>query len=126
VPHCDTGTRAAGYVIPAKAGIHYNNRTMSRQYHVYILASKPNGTLYIGVTNNIAQRVWEHKQRLVEGFTKKYGVDRLVYCEAFAQPQDAVQREKRLKKWNRVWKIQLIESVNPEWKDLYETVMHMR
>jgi putative endonuclease len=98
---------------------------MSHQYHVYILASKRNGTLYIGMTNNIAQRVWQHKQGLVEGFTKKYGVDRLVYCEAFARPQDAIQREKRLKKWNRAWKIQLIESINPEWDDLYETVMHM-
>ena len=98
---------------------------MSCQYHVYSLASKPNGTLYIGVTNNIARRVWEHKQGLVEGFTKKYGVHRLVYCEAFARPQEAIQREKRLKKWNRAWKIQLIESTNPEWKDLYETVMYM-
>ena len=98
---------------------------MSRQYHVYILASKPNGTLYIGVTNNIARRVWQHKEALVEGFTKKYSVDRLVYCEAFARPQEAIQREKRLKKWNRAWKVRLIESTNPEWKDLYETVMHM-
>jgi putative endonuclease len=98
---------------------------MSPQYHVYILASKRNGTLYIGMTNNIARRVWQHKQGLVEGFTMKYGVDRLVYCEAFARPQDAIQREKRLKKWNRAWKIQLIESTNPEWDDLYETVMHM-
>jgi len=98
---------------------------MSRQYHVYILASKPNGTLYTGVTNNIARRVWQHKRGLIEGFTKKYGVHRLVYCEVFARPKDAIQREKRLKKWNRAWKIQLIESTNPEWKDLYETVMDM-
>ena len=98
---------------------------MRDQYYVYILASKPNGTLYIGVTNNIARRVWEHKQGLVEGFTKKYAVHRLVYCEAFARPQEAIRREKRLKKWNRAWKIQLIESTNPEWKDLYETVMYM-
>jgi putative endonuclease len=101
------------------------NRLMSRQYFVYILASKPKGTLYIGITNNIARRVWEHKQGLVEGFTKKYDVHRLVYCEAFASPRDAIQREKRLKKWNRAWKIQLIESANPGWKDLYDTVMHM-
>jgi putative endonuclease len=116
---------AARHVIPAQAGIHYDSQTMSRQYHVYILASKPNGTLYIGVTNNIARRVWQHKEALVEGFTKKYSVDRLVYCEAFARPQEAIQREKRLKKWNRAWKVRLIESTNPEWKDLYETVMHM-
>jgi putative endonuclease len=98
---------------------------MRRQYYVYILASKPNGTLYTGVTDNIARRVWEHKQGLVEGFTKKYSVHSLVYCESFAQPQEAIQREKRLKKWNRAWKIRLIESTNPEWKDLYETVMSM-
>jgi len=76
--------------------------------------------LYTGVTNNIARRVWQHKQGLVEGFTKKYGVNRLVHCESFARPQDAIQREKCLKKWNRAWKIRLIESENPEWKDLYE------
>jgi putative endonuclease len=98
---------------------------MDRRYYVYIVASKPRGTLYIGVTSNIARRVWEHKQGLVEGFTKKYGVDRLVHCEAFARPQNATQREKRLKKWNRIWKIQLIESVNPQWRDLYETVTSM-
>ena len=76
-------------------------------------------------TGNIARRVWEHKQGLVEGFTKKYGVHRLVYWEAFARSQEAIQREKRLKKWNRACKIHLIESTNPEWKDLYETVMYM-
>jgi putative endonuclease len=79
----------------------------------------------MGMTSNIARRVWQHKQGLVEGFTKKYGVDRLVHCEAFARPQEAIQREKRLKKWNRAWKIQLIESTNPAWKDLYETVIDM-
>jgi putative endonuclease len=119
------GARFSRLVIPAKAGIHYNNQTMQRQYHVYILASKPNGTFYIGLTSNIARQVWEHRQGLVEGFTKKYGVHRLVYCEAFARPQEAIQREKRLKKWNRSWKIQLIESTNHGWNDLYETVMHM-
>ncbi len=97
---------------------------MERRYYVYILASKPNGTLYIGVTNNLARRVWQHKQGRVEGFTKRYGIHRLVYCETWARPRDAIQREKRLKKWNRAWKIQLVESVIPEWKDLYETVMH--
>jgi putative endonuclease len=99
---------------------------MSRQFYVYILASKPNGTLYVGATNNIARRAWEHKHGLVEGFTKRYSVHRLVYCESFGRAHDAIQREKRLKKWNRQWKIRLIESVNPEWKDLSEAVMHMR
>jgi putative endonuclease len=94
-----------------------------QEYWVYILASKRNGTLYTGVTNNLARRVWEHKQGLVEGFTKKYGVHLLVHSECFAGPSEAIQAEKRLKKWNRAWKIQLIESVNPEWKDLSETWM---
>ena len=98
---------------------------MSRQYYVYILASKPNGTLYIGMTNNLSRRVWEHQQGLVEGFTKRYNVHQLVYSESFARPRDAIQREKRLKKWNRAWKIRLIESTNPGWKDLSQTVMHM-
>ena len=77
------------------------------------------------MTNNLARRVWQHRQGTVEGFTKKYKVRQLVYCETFARPQDAIQREKRLKKWNRAWKLQLIESVNPEWKALYGTVMNM-
>ena len=98
---------------------------MSREYWVYILASKPNGTLYIGMTNDLARRVWEHQQDLLEGFTKKYNVHRLVYCESFTRPRDAIQREKCLKKWNRAWKIRLIESVNPGWEDLSHSVMHM-
>lgn len=96
-----------------------------RQYYVYILASKRNGTLYIGMTNNLSRRVWEHKHALVEGFTKKYGVHRLVYSECFPRPRDAIQAEKRLKKCNPAWKIQLIESVNPGWNDLSETLMDM-
>jgi putative endonuclease len=111
-------------VIPAQAGIHYNT-LVPHQYYVYILTSKPNGTLYIGMTNNLARRVWEHKQGLVEGFTKKYGARRPVYAESFARPRDAIEREKRFKKWNRAWKTRLIESVNPGWKDLSETVMYM-
>jgi len=96
-----------------------------REYWVYILASKRNGTLYIGMTNNLSRRVWEHKQGLVEGFTKKYGVHRLVYSDSFPDPRQAIDAEKRLKKWNRAWKIQLIESVNPDWNDLSETLMSM-
>jgi len=96
---------------------------MRRQYCVYILASKPNGTLYVGVTNNIARRTWEHQRGLVEGFTTKYHVHRLVYCEAFSRPQDAILREKRIKKWNGAWKIALIEATNPNWEDLSPTLM---
>ncbi len=98
---------------------------MRRQYYVYILASKRNGTLYIGMTNNLARRVWEHREGSVEGFTKKYNINRLVYSETYDRPQDAIQREKRLKKWNRAWEIPIIESVNPDWEDQYETLINM-
>jgi putative endonuclease len=89
-------------------------------YFVYILASEKDGKLYIGMTNNLVRRVYEHKTNLSEGFTKKYNVHSLVYFEAFEDPYNAIVREKRLKRWNRSWKIKLIEKENPEWKDLYE------
>lgn len=98
---------------------------LQREYFVYILASKRNGTLYTGMTNNLARRMWEHKQDLVKGFTKRYSVHQLVYSECFARPFEAIQAEKRFKKWNRQWKIRLIESINPEWKDLAEGLMDM-
>jgi putative endonuclease len=90
---------------------------------VYILASKKNGTLYIGVTSDLIKRAWEHKNDLVEGFTKKYGVHVLVYFELHEDMAAAIQREKQLKKWNRDWKIDLIEKDNPEWADLYESLI---
>ncbi len=90
------------------------------QYFVYILASKRNGTLYIGVTNNLLKRVDQHKEGIAEGFTKKYGVHKLVYYEVFNRIQDAITREKRMKKWNRQWKIELIEKSNPNWEDLFD------
>ncbi len=92
-------------------------------YYVYILASKRNGTLYIGVTSNLVRRVWEHRSDAVDGFTKKYGVHRLVYYEQTESIEAAIQREKRLKKWDRADKIRLIEGFNPEWRDLYEEVI---
>ncbi len=88
--------------------------------YVYILASKRNGTLYVGVTNNIARRIYEHKNDLHDGFTKKYKVHILVYAERYDDIRDAIIREKQLKKWNRAWKIRLIEESNPDWRDLYE------
>jgi len=94
-----------------------------RQPCVYILASKRNGTLYIGVTSDLMKRVLEHKNDLVDGFTKKYGVHQLVYFEMHEDMASAIQREKQLKKWNRNWKIQLIEKENPEWADLYESLI---
>ncbi len=89
-------------------------------YHVYILASRRNGTLYVGVTNELARRVYEHKQGLVEGFTKRHGIRTLVYVESHNSVIEAIRREKRLKRWNRAWKIELIERDNPEWVDLYD------
>jgi len=89
------------------------------QYYVYILASKRNGTLYIGFTSDLVKRVYEHKNNLVDGFTKKYGVHTLVYYETTGDVASAIMREKRLKKWKRRWKIELIEKENPEWRDLY-------
>ena len=90
------------------------------QYYIYILASQKNGTFYIGVTNDLERRVLEHKQKINEGFTSKYDVNRLVYFESFQYINDAILREKRLKKWNRQWKINLIEEENFEWNDLSE------
>ncbi|MFZ1107957.1 MAG: GIY-YIG nuclease family protein [Rhodomicrobium sp.] len=90
---------------------------------VYILASKRNGTLYIGVTNDIARRVYEHKQGTGSRFTKKYGVAMLVHAEALDTPQDAIQRETNLKRWPRKWKLDFIEKNNPEWIDLFDTLV---
>ena len=92
---------------------------MDRQPAVYILASKYKGTLYIGVTNNLARRIWEHRNNVVPGFTQKYRIHRLVYYELFGEMYDAISREKQLKAGSRKKKIALIESLNPEWSDLY-------
>ena len=93
-----------------------------KQPTVYILASKRNGTLYIGVTSDLVKRIWEHKNQLVEGFTKKYHVQQLVYFEQHQDMLSAITREKQLKKWNRAWKIALIEEGNPDWRDLWEAI----
>ena len=92
-------------------------------YYIYILASKRNGTLYIGMTNNLLRRVYEHKNALVDGFTKKYSVKSLVYYEQIDDVNSAILREKRLKTWKRAWKIKLIEDFNPTWKDLYNDLI---
>jgi putative endonuclease len=88
-------------------------------FYVYIMTNRIYGTLYIGVTNDITRRVWEHKEGVVAGFTKRYGLKMLVYFEEFESISDAIRREKRLKQWNRAWKIALIEKQNPYWEDLY-------
>ena len=94
-----------------------------KQPFVYLLASKRNGTLYVGVTSDLVQRVWEHKNNVVEGFTKRYAVHHLVWYEEHGTMESAITREKAIKEWKRAWKLALIERSNPEWKDLYENVL---
>jgi len=91
---------------------------MADSYFVYILASKRNGTLYVGVTNDLVRRMSEHKAKLIPGFTRQYGVDKLVYFEEYGSILEARARERTLKRWLRVWKLELIEKMNPEWRDL--------
>jgi putative endonuclease len=92
---------------------------MSKQPVVYILASKRNGTIYVGVTSDLVKRMWEHKNDVVEGFTRRYGVHLLVWYELHESMRSAIEREKNLKEWKRAWKLELIESSNPDWQDLY-------
>ena len=94
-----------------------------REPFVYILASKRNGTLYVGVTSNLVQRAWDHKSGKTTGFVEKYKVYGLVYFEPHASMESAIIREKQLKKWNRIWKLRIIEEMNPEWKDLWEEIL---
>jgi putative endonuclease len=106
-------------VVTAIHGQH--TRPMRRCFYVYI--NRPNGTLYIGVTNDIARRAWEHREGIFDGFTKRYGLKRLVYFEVFDSIVVAIQREKTMKHWSRAWKVRLIMRTNPEWDDLYETLI---
>ena len=94
-----------------------------KQYYVYILTSRKNGTLYIGVTSDLLIRTYEHKQNLIDGFTKKYHVHNLVYYEVHNDIREAIIREKQIKKWNRKWKLRLIEEMNPNWRDLYNEII---
>jgi putative endonuclease len=91
-------------------------------YFVYIMASQPRGTLYVGVTNDLVRRAWEHREGLTPGFTKRHGVKQLVYFEEFGDIGDAIQREKNIKHWSRAWKIALIEQANLDWHDLYPAI----
>ena len=88
-----------------------------KDYYVYILASKRNGTLYIGVTSDLVKRIWQHKNNMIEGFTKRYGVHQLFWYELHENMQSAIEQEKRMKEWKRKWKMELIESMNPNWQD---------
>lgn len=92
---------------------------MDRSYWVYIVASRPHGTLYVGVTNSLERRIAQHKRREIPGFTRTYGVDRLVFFRGFGDVHDAIHFEKQLKRWRRAWKVRLIEETNPHWADLY-------
>ena len=94
-----------------------------RQYYVYILASRPGGTLYVGVINDLVRRIYEHKNGFVEGFTKRYNIHRLVYFEVYSSIHDALQREKNIEHWPRAWKTRLILQSNPTWRDLYEEII---
>lgn len=96
---------------------------MSKQPAVYTLASARNGTLYVSVTSDLLKRVWEHRNNLIEGFTKRYGVHRLVWYELHERMDSAIEREKRLKEWKRSWRVNLIEKRNPNWEDLYPTII---
>jgi putative endonuclease len=91
-------------------------------YYVYLLASRRNGVLYLGVTNDLVRRVYQHKTKAVRGFSARYGVDLLVWFEIYDDPSTAITREKELKKWRCAWKVSLIEAANPEWEDLYQTI----
>ena len=95
---------------------------MEKIFVVYIMANIKYGTLYIGVTSHLLKRIWEHRNHVVEGFTQRYNLDQLVYYEVHESAEFAIKREKRLKSWPRQWKLELIDTFNPEWKDLYESV----
>ena len=94
-----------------------------KQYYVYILASERNGTLYVGVTSDLVKRIWQHKNNLADGFTKKYGAHQLVHYEETSDVNSAIAREKQLKNWQRKWKLELIEKTNPQWEDLYKKII---
>ena len=93
-----------------------------KHYCVYILASQTAGTLYIGVTSDLKKRVWEHKNKVVESFAGKYDIGKLVYYEVYDDPENAILREKRMKKWERNWRVNLIREMNPDWEDLYDKI----
>ena len=96
---------------------------MNKQPAVYILTNKRNGTLYVGVTSGLVKRIWEHKNNMVNGFTKRYGLHHLVWYELHESIESAIEREKRIKEWKRVWKLELIERGNPGWQDLYSGIL---
>jgi putative endonuclease len=117
----DPESRDSGFALraPRNDG---DGRIGLMNYYVYILASRKDGAIYVGVTNDLVRRVYEHRTKAVPGFTAKYNITRLVWFEIYDDPESAISREKELKKWKRAWKIQLIEAKNPKWDDLYESI----
>jgi len=107
-------------LVTANHGRHHQRM---RCFYVYIMTNRPNGTLYVGVTNDIARRAWEHREGRFDGFTKRYGLKRLVYFETFDSIVTTIQREKTMKHWPRAWKVRQIMRTNPDWDDLYETLI---
>ncbi len=95
---------------------------MEKHFYVYIMTNKKHGTMYIGVTSNIIKRIWEHKNHVVKGFTEKYNLDKLVYYEVHDNAESAIRKEKRLKEWQRLWQVDLVDKFNPEWHDLYDSI----
>lgn len=95
---------------------------MDKQFYVYILTKRRNSTFYVGMTSDLPKRIWEHKNEVANGFTKEHNIKMLVYYEVFDNAEHAIRREKRLKKWNRSWKMKVIEEMNPQWKDLYNDI----
>jgi putative endonuclease len=95
---------------------------IEKGFYVYVLASHHNHVLYIGITSNLPKRIWEHKTKVIKGFTDRYNVDRLVYYEVYDNAESAIKRERNIKEWKRQWKINLIEKANPQWSDLYEEI----
>ena len=117
--------KAVATVIPPELERYLKNLRVSEMKTpcVYIMASKPHGTLYTGVTSDLVQRVWQHRNKVTDGFTRRYNVHSLVWYELHETMENAINREKALKKWNRAWKIKLIELTNPLWEDLYEQII---
>ncbi len=112
-------SRTEGVLLGHAPGGNHTKSKYSMSSHVYIMTNRPNGVLYIGVTSNLKRRIAEHKESLIPGFTQKYNIRMLVYFEQYEDIRDAITREKQLKKWNRSWKIRLIEKMNPQWNDLF-------
>jgi putative endonuclease len=118
--HCPTALTVIARLVRA---ISTTTMPKQKQYWVYIITNKKNGSLYIGVTSDLVKRIWQHKQKLVEGFSSRYNLTQLVYLESYNDVELAIRREKRLKKYKRQWKINLIEQENPEWNDLYQEII---